>query len=101
MKFATKAIHAGQDPDTTTGAVTIPIYQTSTYRQEAINQHKGFEYSRTGNPTRQALETCLAALENGRYGLAFASGLAAEHAVLSTLKPGDHVVAAEDMYGGT
>ncbi len=101
MKFATKSIHAGQDPDTTTGAVTIPIYQTSTYRQEAINQHKGFEYSRTGNPTRQALETCLAALENGRYGLAFASGLAAEHAVLSTLKPGDHVVAAEDMYGGT
>lgn len=101
MKFATRAIHAGQAPDATTGAVTVPIYQTSTYRQEAINQHKGFEYSRTGNPTRQALEECLAALENGRFGLAFASGLAAEHAVLSTLKPGDHVVAAEDMYGGT
>ncbi len=101
MKFGTKLIHAGQEPDELTGAVVVPIYQTSTYRQEGINQHKGFEYSRTGNPTRQALEKSLAALESGRFGLAFSSGLAAEHAVISTLKPGDHVVASEDMYGGT
>ena len=101
MKFSTKAIHAGQKPDKSTGAVVVPIYQTSTYKQDGINEHRGFEYSRTGNPTRQALEECLAALENGRFSLAFASGLAAEHAVLSTLKPGDHVVASADMYGGT
>ncbi len=101
MKFSTKIIHAGQEPDKATGAVVVPIYQTSTYKQDEINVHKGFEYSRTENPTRQALEECLAALENGRYSLAFSSGLAAEHTVLSTLKPGDHVVAAEDMYGGT
>lgn len=101
MKFETKLIHAGQEPDPHTGAVVVPIYQTSTYKQDGINQHRGFEYSRTGNPTRKALETNLAALESGSYGLAFSSGLAAEHAVLSTLKPGDHVVAAEDMYGGT
>ena len=101
MKFSTKAIHAGQKPDKSTGAVVVPIYQTSTYKQDGINEHRGFEYSRTGNPTRQALEECLAALESGRYSLAFASGLAAEHAVLSTLKPGDHVVASADMYGGT
>ena len=101
MKFSTKAIHAGQEPDKGTGSVVVPIYQTSTYKQSEVNVNKGFEYSRTGNPTRQALEECLAALENGRFSLAFSSGLAAEHAVLSTLKPGDHVVAAEDMYGGT
>jgi cystathionine gamma-synthase/cystathionine gamma-lyase len=101
MKFSTKIIHAGQEPDKATGAVVVPIYQTSTYKQVVVNVHKGFEYSRTGNPTRQALEECLAAIENGRFSLAFSSGLAAEHAVLSTLKPGDHVVAAEDMYGGT
>ncbi len=101
MKFSTKVIHAGQEADASTGAVVVPIYQTSTYKQEAINQHKGFEYSRTGNPTRQALESCLAALEGGVFSLAFSSGLAAEHAVLSTLMPGDHVIAAEDMYGGT
>jgi cystathionine beta-lyase/cystathionine gamma-synthase len=101
MKFSTKTIHAGQMPDKETGAVTVPIYQTSTYKQDEINVDRGYEYSRTGNPTRQALEECLASLENGRYGLAFSSGLAAEHAVLSTLKPGDHVIAAEDMYGGT
>ena len=101
MKFSTKAIHAGQEPDETTGAVVVPIYQTSTYKQDGIKVHKGFEYSRTGNPTRQALEKSLAALENGRFSLAFSSGLAAEHAVLTTLKPGDHVVAAQDMYGGT
>ena len=101
MKFTTKTIHAGQMPDKSTGAVVVPIYQTSTYKQDEVNVHKGFEYSRTGNPTRQALEECLAALENGRFALTFSSGLAAEHAVLSTLKPGDHVIAAEDMYGGT
>ena len=101
MKFSTKAIHAGQEPDKATGAVVVPIYQTSTYKQDEINVHRGFEYSRTGNPTRKALEESLAALENGRFALAFSSGLAAEHAVLSTLKPGDHVVASEDMYGGT
>ena len=101
MKFSTKTIHAGQTPDKETGAVTVPIYQTSTYKQDEINVDRGFEYSRSGNPTRQALEECLASLENGRFGLAFSSGLAAEHTVLSTLKPGDHVIAAEDMYGGT
>lgn len=101
MKFSTKTIHAGQKPDKATGAVVVPIYQTSTYRMDEINVHKGFEYSRSGNPTRQALEECLAAIEGGRFGLAFSSGLAAEHAVLSLLKPGDHVVVAEDMYGGT
>lgn len=101
MKFSTKTIHAGQEPDKSTGSVVVPIYQTSTYQQEGINVHKGFEYSRTGNPTRQALEASLAALENGRFSLAFSSGSAATHAVLSTLSPGDHIVAAEDMYGGT
>jgi cystathionine gamma-synthase/cystathionine gamma-lyase len=101
MKFSTKTIHAGQMPDKETGAVSVPIYQTSTYKQDEINVDRGFEYSRTGNPTRQALEECLASLENGNFALAFSSGLAAEHAVLSTLKPGDHVIAAEDMYGGT
>ncbi len=101
MKFSTKTIHAGQMPDKETGAVTVPIYQTSTYKQDEINIDRGFEYSRSGNPTRQALEDCLASLENGRFGLAFSSGLAAEHTVLSTLKPGDHLIAAEDMYGGT
>lgn len=101
MQFSTKAIHAGQEADRSTGAVVVPIYQTSTYKQEEINKHKGFEYSRTGNPTRQALEGCLAALEGGNFSLAFSSGLAAEHAILSTLNPGDHVVAAKDMYGGT
>ncbi len=101
MKFSTKAIHWGQEPDKATGSVVVPIYQTSTYRMDEINVHKGFDYSRSGNPTRQALEECLASIEGGRYGLAFSSGLAAEHSVLSVLKPGDHVVAAEDMYGGT
>lgn len=101
MKFSTKAIHAGQKPDPATGAVITPIYQTSTFQQAEINVHKGFEYSRTGNPTRQALEDCLAALENGKFGLTFATGLAAEHAVLATLKPGDHVLSCDDLYGGT
>jgi cystathionine gamma-lyase len=99
--FATLAIHAGQDADPATGATVVPIYATSTYTQEAPGQHKGYEYSRSGNPTRTALETCLAALEGGERGLAFASGLAATTAVLSLLKPGDEVAAAADLYGGT
>ncbi len=101
MRFETIAIHAGQAPDTTTGAVTVPVYQTSTFQQDGIGRPRGYEYSRTGNPTRAALETALAALENGRHGLAFASGVAATTAVLSLLKPGDHVVAGDDLYGGT
>ena len=100
-RFSTRAIHAGQDPDPATGSTIVPIYQTSTYTQEAPGQHKGYEYSRTGNPTRTALEECVAALEGARYGLAFASGLAATTAVMSLLSPGDHVVAGDDLYGGT
>jgi len=101
VKFATKAIHAGQEADPTTGSTITPIYQTATYTQEELGKHKGYEYSRTGNPTRTALETCLASLEEGQFGLAFASGSAATAAVLSTLRPGDHVVATDDLYGGT
>src|SRR5213075_2837697 len=99
--FSTLAIHAGQGADPATGATVVPIYATSTFTQEAPGEHKGFEYSRSGNPTRAALETCLAALEGGERGLAFASGLAATTAVLSILRPGDEVVAASDLYGGT
>jgi cystathionine beta-lyase/cystathionine gamma-synthase len=101
MKFATRAIHAGQEPDSSTGAVMTPIFQTSTYAQTGLGEHKGYEYSRSGNPTRTALETSLAALENGQYGLAFASGLAAEHAILGLLDAGDHLVSCDDLYGGT
>src|SRR5436190_2679153 len=99
--FSTLAIHAGQDADPATGATVVPIYATSTYTQSAPGKHKGYEYSRSGNPTRTALETCLAALEGGERGLAFASGLAATTAVLSLLRPGDEVAAAADLYGGT
>src|ERR687892_1116088 len=99
--FSTRAIHAGQAPDPATGATIVPIYATSTYTQAAPGDHKGYEYSRSGNPTRTALETCLAALEGGERGLAFASGLAATTAVLSLLRPGDEGVAASDLYGGT
>jgi cystathionine gamma-lyase len=99
--FATRAIHAGQDPDPATGATVVPIYATSTYTQEGPGKHKGYEYSRSGNPTRTALEKCLASLEGGERGLAFASGLAATTALLSVLRPGDEVVAAADLYGGT
>ena len=99
--FETLAVHAGQDPDPFTGAVMTPIYQTSTYAQPAVGEHRGFEYSRTGNPTRQALEACLAALEGGSRGLAFASGMAATDAVLHLLQQGDHVLAAHDLYGGS
>jgi O-succinylhomoserine (thiol)-lyase len=101
VKFSTKAIHAGQEPDPTTGAIMTPIYQTSTFAQAGMGEHKGYEYARTGNPTRTALEQCLAALENGQYGLAFASGLAAETAVLNLLSSGDHIVSCDDLYGGT
>ncbi|MGI8911212.1 MAG: cystathionine gamma-synthase [Rubrobacteraceae bacterium] len=101
MKFATRSIHIGQEADPATGATIVPIYQTSTYTQEAPGQHKGYEYSRTGNPTRAALEECMAALEGADHGLAFASGLAATTAVMSLLSPGDHVVAGDDLYGGT
>ena len=100
--FDTRAIHAGQDPDPAYGAVVVPIYQTSTFAQEEVGKHRGYEYSRSGNPTRTALETCLAALEGGSTGLAFASGLAAEDCVIRTVcAPGDHVVIPNDAYGGT
>ncbi|MDD3420430.1 MAG: cystathionine gamma-synthase [Candidatus Gastranaerophilales bacterium] len=101
MKFETKAIHAGQEADKATGATIVPIYQTSTFTQDAIGVHKGYDYSRSENPTRTALETALASLENGNHGLAFASGLAAATAVLSILKPGDQIIATDDLYGGT
>jgi len=101
MKFSTRAIHAGQAPDPTTGAVSVPIYQTSTYAQDELGKHKGYEYARTQNPTRAALEACLASLENGKYGLAFASGLAAANTVMNLLSAGDHVVVGDDVYGGT
>jgi cystathionine gamma-lyase len=101
MKFSTKAIHAGQEPDPTTGAIMTPIFQTSTYAQEGLGGHKGFEYSRTHNPTRSVLEACIAALEEGRYGLAFASGMAAETAILSLLSSGDHIISCDDLYGGS
>lgn len=101
MKFATKAIHAGIEPDSATGAIMTPIYQTSTYVQEAIGVHKGFEYSRTGNPTRAALEANIAALENGKYGACFGSGLAAMDCLLKMLNPGDEVISTNDLYGGS
>jgi cystathionine gamma-lyase/cystathionine beta-lyase/cystathionine gamma-lyase/homocysteine desulfhydrase len=101
MKFSTKAIHAGQEPDPTTGAVSIPIYQTSTYAQQGIGKHKGFEYARTQNPTRSALESNLAALEVGRACFAFASGMAATNAVMTLLRAGDHVIVSDNTYGGT
>ena len=101
MKFSTKAIHAGQEPDPTSGAIMTPIYQTSTYAQTGMGENKGFEYARTANPTRSALEACIAALENGTHGLAFASGMAAESAVLSLLSAGDHMISCDDLYGGS
>jgi cystathionine beta-lyase/cystathionine gamma-synthase len=101
VKFSTKAIHVGQEPDPTTGAIITPIYQTSTYVQEELGKHKGYEYARTGNPTRTALEECLASLENGKYGLCFSTGLGATNTVMNLLSQGDHVVVGEDVYGGT
>lgn len=101
MKFATKAIHAGIEPDKSSGAIMTPIFQTSTYVQDAPGEHKGFEYARTHNPTRDVLQNQLAALENGSYGISFASGLAATDAVLKLFNSGDHVLAGNDLYGGT
>ena len=101
MKFGTKAIHAGIKPDATTGAIMTPIYQTSTYAQVSPGKHKGYEYSRTHNPTRTALQENLAALENGKHGLCFSSGVAATDAVMKMLKPGDEVLCSNDLYGGT
>jgi cystathionine gamma-synthase len=99
--FETRAIHAGQHPDPTTGAVTTPIYQVSTYAQTAVGEHKGYDYSRTANPTRTALEDCIALLEGGAHGYAFGSGMAAVDAVLRRLAPGDRIVLGDDAYGGT
>lgn len=101
MKFETECIHASQVPDSITGAVMTPIYQTATYVQDGLGRHRGYEYSRTGNPTRSALEACLATLEGGQFGLAFSSGMAATDTVLRLLAPGDHVLAGNDVYGGT
>jgi cystathionine gamma-lyase len=101
MKFSTRAIHAGQEPDPTTGAIMTPVYLTSTYVQESPGVHKGWEYSRTHNPTRKAYENCMANLEGGKFGFAFASGCAATTTVLHLLKQGEHVIAMDDMYGGT
>src|SRR5436305_14258497 len=100
MDFETRAIHAGQDPDPTTGAITTPIYQTSTYAQDAVGEHKGFDYSRAGNPTRTALETCLASLEGAEHGAAFGSGLAASTTLMHLVNPGDRIVAVNDVHGG-
>ncbi|MFA0960761.1 cystathionine gamma-synthase [Roseivirga sp. BDSF3-8] len=101
MKFGTKAIHAGVEPDPTTGAIMTPIYQTSTYVQASPGDHKGYEYSRTQNPTRAALESSLAALENAKFGLCFSSGLGAIDAVIKMFRPGDEIISTNDLYGGT
>ncbi|MCL5028206.1 MAG: PLP-dependent aspartate aminotransferase family protein [Bacteroidetes bacterium] len=101
MGFSTDAIHAGQRPDPVTGAVITPIYQTSTYAQEELGKHKGFEYGRTHNLTRQSLEANIAALEKGKYGIAFSSGLAATHALMGLVKAGDHIIVSNNVYGGT
>ena len=101
MKFATKAIHAGVQPDPATGAIMTPIYQTSTYVQDGVGNHKGYEYSRTLNPTRHALEQNIAAIENGKFGACFGSGLAAIDCVIKMLNPGDEVISTNDLYGGS
>lgn len=101
MNFGTKAIHAGIEPDPTTGAIMTPIYQTSTYVQESPGKHKGYEYARTQNPTRNVLQANLAALENGKHGICYASGLAATDAILKLFKPGDEIISTNDLYGGT
>ena len=100
MDFETRAIHAGQEPDPTTGALTVPIYQTSTYLQEAVGENKGYDYSRASNPTRSALQTCLASLEGAEHGIAFGSGLGATTTLMHLLNPGDRVIAVNDVYGG-
>jgi cystathionine gamma-synthase len=101
MDFETRAIHDGQEPDPATGAVTVPIYQSSTYVQEAVGEHKGYDYSRTANPTRRALETCLASLESAEYGFGFSSGMGATTTIMHLVSPGDRIVAVDDVYGGT
>jgi cystathionine beta-lyase/cystathionine gamma-synthase len=101
LQFETRAIHVGQDPDPATGAAITPIYQTATYVQRAVGEHQGYDYSRTDNPTRTALQDCLASLEGGRFGLAFASGMGAITTLLLYFKQGDHIVVADDVYGGT
>ena len=101
MKFATKVIHAGIEPDATSGAIMTPIFQTSTYVQDAPGDHKGFEYARTHNPTRDVLQNQLAALENGNHGICFASGLAATDAIAKLFSSGDHIISCNDLYGGT
>ena len=101
LKFGTKAIHAGVEPDPSTGSIMTPIYQTSTYVQEGVGNHKGYEYSRTGNPTRNALENAIAQLENGKYGACFGSGMAAIDCLIKMLKPGDEVISTNDLYGGS
>src|ERR1039457_3855037 len=101
MKFATKAIHAGQEPDPTTGAIMTPIYQTSTYVQESPGKHKGYAYARGKNPTRVALEKCIASIENAKHGLCFSSGMGACDAIIKLMKPGDEVIATDDLYGGS
>jgi cystathionine beta-lyase/cystathionine gamma-synthase len=100
MEFETRAIHAGQEPDPTTGALTVPIHQTSTYLQDAVGENKGYDYSRAANPTRSALEACLASLEEAEHGVSFASGLAAATTMMHLINPGDRVVAVNDVYGG-
>src|SRR6266404_4116920 len=100
-RFGTRAVHAGHIPDPLAGAVMTPIYQTSTYRQEGLGRHKGYEYARTQNPTREALERNVAALESGTHGFAFGSGLAALDAILKLFKAGDHIVSGENIYGGS
>src|SRR3954454_25139681 len=100
MDFETRAIHEGQEPDPTTGAITTPIYLTSTYVQDAVGEHKGYDYARVANPTRTALQLCLASLESAEHGLAFSSGLGATTTIMHLLSPGDRVVAVNDVYGG-
>jgi cystathionine gamma-lyase len=101
MKFGTKAVHAGVEPDPTTGAIMTPIYQTSTYVQESPAKHKGYAYARGANPTRNALQKSIAALENGKFGLCFSSGMGATDAVIKLLNPGDEVITSNDLYGGS
>ena len=100
-RFETRAIHVGQEPDAATGATIVPVYQTVTFTQDEVGKHKGYEYSRTGNPTRAALEECLASLEGGRFGFAYGSGMAAVHGAMQLVSAGDHVVVADDLYGGS
>src|SRR5438046_10574860 len=100
MDFETRAIHAGQEPDPATGAIITPIYQTSTYVQEAVGEHKGYDYARVSNPTRTALQLCLASLESAEHGLAFSSGLGAVTTIMHLVSPGDRIVAVNDVHGG-